>query len=129
MDFSKLIKSSATEANSFAKKNAMKFGIINDLQTARDGCKTKEARAMIEGLIVPMQKDLRKECATFDAKMSGIWKKAKGEKVPDDTQKELDNILKNSAKTIKSKSGSDIRHNSDTDHKQWVDLMSVSLGS
>ena len=78
IDFNKLLKSSAGEVGSFAKKNAAKFGVIGDLQKARDGCKTKEARAMIEGLILPLQKELKKECAGFEARMSKIWEAGQG---------------------------------------------------
>jgi len=60
---------------------------------------------MIEALIVPLQKELQKEVAAFDKRMSGIWKKAKGEKIPKETQKELDTVLKKSADQIKAKSG------------------------
>ena len=100
-----LIKSSGKEAANFTKKNVMKYAIIGDLFAARDVCKSKEARTMIEGQIVPLQKELQKEVAAFDKKMAGIWKKAKGEKIPKETQEELDAILKKSEGQIKSKSG------------------------
>ena len=122
MNFNELIKSSSKESANFAKKNAMKFGVIGDLQTARDGCKSKEAKAMIETLIVPLQKELQKECAAFDKRMSGIWKKAKGEKVPKETQKELDNVLKKSADTIKSQSGKKMGFNSEASSMGWTQV-------
>jgi len=106
MNFNELIKSTSKESAAFAKKNTMKYGVIGDLQAARDVCQSKEARGMIEALIAPLQKELQKEVATFEKKMAGIWKTAKGEKVPKETQKELDAVLKKSADQIKSKSGS-----------------------
>ena len=105
LNLNELIKSSSKESVNFTKKNVMKYGIIGDLHAARDACKTKEARTMIEALIVPLQKDLQKEVAAFEKKMAGIWKKAKGEKIPKETQKELDTVLKKSADQIKSKNG------------------------
>ena len=105
MNINELIKSSGKETVNFTKKNAMKYGIIGDLQAARDVCKTKEARTMIETMIVPLQKELQKEVAAFDKKMEGIWKKAKGEKIPKETQKELDVMFKKSEDQIKSKGG------------------------
>jgi len=126
MDFNSILKTSATETAAFAKRNAQRFAIVGDLVTARDGCKSKEARAMIDGLIVPLQKELQKECAAFDAKMSALWKKTKGEKVPNDIQKKLDDQLKNTAKSIESGSGKKVDYNSDTGHKQWINLQSFS---
>lgn len=126
MDFNGILKTSATETAAFAKRNATRFATVADLVAARDGCKTKEARAMIEGLLVPLQKELQKECAAFDAKMSALWKKAKGETVPDDVQKKLDDQLKTTAKTMESGSGKKVQYNSDTGHKQWINLMSLS---
>ena len=106
LSLNELIKSSGKETANFTKKNVMKYAIIGDLFAARDVCKSKEARTMIEGQIVPLQKELQKEVAAFDKKMADIWKKAKGEKIPKETQKELDTILKKSEGQIKSKSGS-----------------------
>jgi len=60
----------------------------------------------------------------FDKKMSGIWKAAKGEKVPKDTQKQLDDILKKSTDAMKSKSGAKPKYNADSDHRQWIDILS-----
>ena len=105
LNLNDLIKSSTKESVNFTKKNALKYGIIGDLQAARDVCKTKEARTMIEALIAPLQKDLQKEVAAFEKKMAGIWKKAIGEKIPTESQKEFDTVSKKSAEQIKSKSG------------------------
>jgi hypothetical protein len=123
MDFTAMIKSSAKEANDFAKRNAATFILVGDLQTARDACKTNEARNMIEGLFVPLQKQLQKQSTAFDAKMTRIWKPAKGEKLPKDTQKELDNALKKSSDAIKSKSGKEVKHNTDPAHTKWIDVL------
>jgi hypothetical protein len=120
MDFTKLVKSSASEMASFAKQNAMNLAILNDLRTARDGCKAREAALMIQGLITPLEKQLEKARASFDNRMNAIWKDAKGEKVPDDVQKELDKVLKDGAQTLKSKSGQDVKPNSDPKQKLWI---------
>lgn len=122
MDFTKLVKSSATEMASFAKQNAMNLAIVNDLRKARDGCKSKEAALMIQGLITPLEKQLEKARAAFDNRMNAIWKDAKGEKVPDDVQKDLDKVLKDGAQTLKSKSGQDVKPNSNPTHKYWIEL-------
>ena len=124
MDFNTLLKPSINEVNTFVKRNALNVAIVSDLRAARDVCKTKEARAKIEALILPMQKQLQKECAAFDAKMSSIWKKAKGEKIPDDIQKKLDGALESGAKTMKSKNGPEVKHNGSIGHKQWIDIQS-----
>lgn len=129
MNFSELIKASGKESLAFAKNNAVKVAVLSDLQTARDGCKSKEAKALIETLIVPRRKELQKEAAAYDKKMSDIWKKAKGEKIPKETQKELDTVLKKSADVIKSKSGKAVKPNSDTSHSKWIDVISISSGS
>lgn len=123
MDLTALLKPSLSEVAAFTKRNAQNMAIVGDLRAARDGCQTKEARAMIEALIVPMQKQLQKECAAFDAKMSAIWKKAKGEKVPDDVQKKLDRALEGSTKSMKSKNGPAVKYNSDTGHQKWIDVL------
>ncbi|MEO9573177.1 MAG: hypothetical protein ABJ263_11870 [Tateyamaria sp.] len=106
LNYKDLIKSSAQEAASFAKKNAPKYNVATDLLAAKNLCKTKEARAMIEARMSPLQKELQKERAAFEKRLSGIWKAAKGEKVPKETQKELDGFLKKSADGIRAKSGS-----------------------
>lgn len=124
MDFTGLLKSSTNEITGFAKRNAANMAIIGDLQAARDTCKTKEARAIIEGHIVPMQKQLQKQCAAFDAKMSSIWKGAKGEKIPADVQKKLNGALEGGVKSMKSKTGPEIKHNSDANHKNWINVLS-----
>ncbi|WP_299722817.1 hypothetical protein [uncultured Tateyamaria sp.] len=129
LNIGNLIKASGKESANFAKKNAMKFAIVGDLQTARDGCKTKEAKALVNTLIGPLQKELQKEAAAYDKRMSGIWKQAKGEEIPKDAQKELDNALKKSADAIKSKSGKDVKPNSDPGHSKWIDIMSNSWGT
>ncbi len=123
MDFTGLLKSSISKINGFAKRNASSMAIIGDLQTARDGCKTKEARAMIEGLILPMQKQLQKECAAFDAKMSSIWGKTKGEKIPDDVQKKLDGAMNSGVKSMESKNSPKVKPNSSPSHKKWIELL------
>ena len=124
MDFNTLLKPSISEVNAFVKRNAQNVAIVGDLRAARDVCKTKEARAKIEALILPMQKQLQKECAAFDAKMSSIWKKTKGEKIPDDVQKKLNGALESGTKTMKSKNGPEVKHNSDTGHNRWIDVQS-----
>lgn len=122
MDLNTLVKSSAAEMADFAKRNAMPMAILADLRRARDSCKSREAQGMIEGLILPLQKELQKETVAFDAKMNAIWKKAKGEKLPDDVKKKLDEAMKSGAKQIKSKSGQDVTHDSNPDHKSWIEL-------
>lgn len=104
-----LIKSSAQETASFAKKNAAKYSVVADLLAAQDLCKTKEARAMIEAQAAPLQKALQKERVAFEKRLSGIWKATKGEKVPKETQKELDAVLKKSADAVHARSGSKYR--------------------
>ena len=61
MDLTALLKPSLSEVAAFTKRNAQNMAIVGDLRAARDGCQTKEARAMIEALIVPMQKQLQKD--------------------------------------------------------------------
>ena len=111
MEFDNLIKLSGNEVTKFVKRNAESFAILSDLLTARDNCDTKGARTQIQALIVPMLKDVQRECANFDAKMAAIWKKAKGETVPAETQKKLDNLIKSSEKSFKSKSKQNIKYN------------------
>ncbi len=127
MEFDNLIKLSGKEVINFTKRNAERFAIVADLIAARDNCNTKGARALIQTLIAPMQKDVQRECANFDAKMSAIWKKAKGETVPKETQKKLDGLFKSGEKSFKSKSGQDIRYNGKYMELQWIGITSFSI--
>lgn len=125
MDFNKLLKSSLSEVGDFTKRNATKFAIVADLKKARDSCKTKEARVLIETLIAPLQKELSKECSAFDARMGKIWKQAKGEEVPPEMQKKLDGVLQKATKDIAGKSGEKVKHNSDPSHTRWIEVSSL----
>lgn len=117
-----LLKSSVNEITAFSKRNTLRLAMIVDLKDAAKACRTKEARGLIEGLLAPLQKELQKEAAAFDSKMSSIWSKAKGEKLPPDIQKKLDDALKNTTKDMQSKSGQDIKYNSSHVHKKWIDI-------
>ena len=53
MDLTALLKPSLSEVAAFTKRNAQNMAIVGDLRAARDGCQTKEARAMIEAEACP----------------------------------------------------------------------------
>lgn len=127
MDFDKMLRSSTKEMTLFVKRNTAKFAVIGDLTKARDGCTTKEGRALIQDIILPLQKELRKECDAFDARMSSIWKPAKGEDVPKNTQKKLDSALKKETSTLRSKSGTNVAPNGNTSHSKWIEVEAFSI--
>jgi hypothetical protein len=105
MEFDNLIKSSGKEVVNFSKKNGETFATLSDLKAARDSCKTKGARVLIETLIAPLQKSIQRECANFDAKMSAIWKPAKGQDASAEVKKKLDGHKKDIEKSFRTISG------------------------
>ena len=126
MSFDKMLKSSMTEIAAFSKKNAKKYSILRDLHVARLACKTKEARTLIDTILIPFQGDLQKERLLFDAKMSKIWKGTKPKEIPNDAQKNLDDALKKAAKSIESDGGPKTKYNSNPSHKNWIQIESFS---
>lgn len=126
MEFDNLLKLSGKEVANFSKRNAETFATLSDLIAARDSRNTKGARALIETLIAPMQKSAQRECANFDAKMSTIWKKAKGETVPAETQKKLDELQKKGEKAFKSTSGATVAFNLNYEQIKWIYIPSFS---
>lgn len=115
-----LIKQSGKETAAFAKKNSKSYAVICDLRAARDQCKTSEAAGMITALLTPLDKTLRKETDTYNKKMSGIWKASKGEKLSKEDQKKLDDILKKSTDSMKSKDGKKPGFNSRHFEMIWI---------
>ncbi|MEP3710422.1 hypothetical protein [Tateyamaria sp.] len=122
MDFTEMIKQSGKETAAFAKRNSNRYAVISDLRAARDQCKTAAAAAIIGDLLFPLDKELRRETDAYDKKMSGIWKAAKGEKVPKDAQKKLDDLMKKSADSMKSKTGDKPKINTKPGDFKWMEI-------
>lgn len=100
--FDAFLKAAGTELGAFIKRMQPKFAALADLELAANGCKSKEARAMIEGLIAPLEKELQKECSACSARIVAAWRKAKGQEPPPDVQKKITDLYKKSAKAMES---------------------------
>ncbi|MEW9918589.1 hypothetical protein AB2B41_03170 [Marimonas sp. MJW-29] len=103
--FLDLLKTTGAELVKLNKRTSAKMALLGDLNTARATCKTKEAKAMIGELMLPIDKDVRKDVDAFNSKVAAAWKKAKGETPPPDVEKKIQGVLNNGAKSMQSKGG------------------------
>ncbi len=123
MIFNEILKTATREVGTFVKRNGPRFAVLNDLKTAMDGCKTKEARAMIESMYLPLDTELRKECEAMNGRIGALWKKSKGEKPPPDVEKKLDQLYQKGVKSLQGTGKIKAQVQKGQSHAQWIELL------
>ena len=127
MIFNDILKTATTEVSAFAKRNGPRFAVLSDLKSAMDRCKTREARAMIESMYLPLESELQKECDALNARIGAVWKKAKGEKPPADVEKKLDQLYQKNVKSLQGTGKVKAQVSKGASHSKWAQILSISI--